>query len=574
MQQKNIGSKRSLNNSGNKSDRLLIQSKRQSVPRSKSLEQILDSNSNSSRSSAGTQYKNNKNIKSAMRHDSNIDRTPNYWIAENTGLSRHGNVKKNIPVEPQNSSRRLPNGPIYSTPIKKSVSMHNIIDDESPSNMPKEMMISQNNIRHEYDETRLQQVGSQYHDYPDYYQTRQDINPYLQTSKHGPNENESNFVSSYCTVDNRRAPKHRGGLAKRHQQREWLQRSAMHQTENSSSASSEMDKRSPENGLLPNKASSIILSPNFDGSKTIWSPPKPPRKSLVSSSGLDKSFPIKPSSSAIKHQQQFYNAYEPLNNIAGKKTLQLRSNDDIKTGYLIPQSDAALTNENNFTLENKNDYPEIKSKNEEYMNEVNKEIEDNLRFIKEVVSKNNTTDPSNTSTNANPTMKTFGSMPKENAFETENLPPPPSYFFNGDLANENRETNNLYHPPPTPPPPPPPPPPLPKYVLPPTVSTRSNDGIDMANDPNRSSYTETPSERSEVSDLDLSMLPLDARSWSQRLARNNALNSNFISTDRNNIDQGLSNNNKKIINRHNYENHDIKTVRIAPKVTEIEYSGK
>ena len=96
MHQKKFGSKRSLNNSGcssNKSDRLLTHNRRKNVPRSKSLEQILDSNSNSSRSSAGFQYKNNKDKKSVIRHDSNINRTPNYWVAENTGLRRHINAK-------------------------------------------------------------------------------------------------------------------------------------------------------------------------------------------------------------------------------------------------------------------------------------------------------------------------------------------------------------------------------------------------------------------------------------------------------------------------------------------------
>ena len=539
MHQKNVGSKRSLNNSGcssNKSDRLLTHNRRKNVPRSKSLEQILDSNSNSSRSSAGFQYKNNKHEKSVTRHDSNIDRTPNYWVAENTGLRRHINAKAMSSKGSQNGTSCLLNGPIYSTPMKKSISMHNIIDGQPPSNMSRTVTSSQDNIQHKSKKDQFVENETNLHQYPNQYQMRNDVNTYMHTSNYSPKLIDSNFVSNYCTVDNRRLPKHRGGLAERHRQREWLQRSAMHPAEGSSVASSDINQKH-QSGQHSNQESGFISTPIIDAVRTIMSPPKPPRKSLINSSSSNNLYASNPAKSPIKPPQQFYNAYEPSNNIYGDIT---------------PKKDNS-SNE--------------KSKNDEYMNEVNKEIEDDLRFIKEIVSKNTMSEPNKVATNANSTMKTFGALPKPSAIDTDNLPPPPSYLFNGETMIDNQESNNRLQSPPTPPPPPPPPP---QSLLPPKVPLRSIDAIDLGvntnqvNDNNRSSYTETPSERSEVSDLDLSMLPLDAKSWSQRLERNNAINSNIISNGRQQINDGK---------RHNYENHDIKTVRIAPQVTQINYPG-
>ena len=413
--------------------------------------------------------------------------------------------------------------------------MHNIIDGEHPPNLSKTMTTSQRNLQLEIGNGQLRDSENQYDQYPNDNQTRKPVNTYIHASNYAQREGDSNFVSSYCTVDNRRLPKHRGGLAERHRQREWLQRSAMHQTEGSSTASSEVNQTPVQPGQHSNPESAIILRPNFDKAKTIWSPPKPPRKSLLNSSSSSNLYASKPASSPIKSKQQFYNAYEPSKNI-------------------------------NITR-HEIDYQDGKIKNEDYINEVNKEIDDNLRFIKEVVSKNAALEASKIPANTNSTMKTFGSMPKESAVDTEDLPPPPSYLFNGDVMIENLESNNRLQSPPTPPPPPPPPQPL----LPPSVPNRLTDGMDMAigriqtNETKRSSLTETVSEKSEVSDLDLSMLPLDAKSWSQRLERTNIINSNNISNGRQ-----LAKNGK----RHNYENHDIKTVRIAPKVTEIGYLGK
>ena len=540
MHQKNVGSKRSLNNSGcssNKSDRLLTHNRRKNVPRSKSLEQILDSNSNSSRSSAGFQYKNNKNKKSVTRHDSNIDRTPNYWVAENTGLRRHINSKANPSKASQNGTSHLSNGPIYSTPMKKSISMHNIIDGEHPSNMSRTVTSSQDNIQHRSKKDQVVEKETHYHQYPNQYQIRNDFDTHMHTSNNAPKLIDSNFVSSYCTVDNRRLPKHRGGLAERHRQREWLQRSAMHSAEGSSVASSEINQKY-QPGQHSNQESGFISTPIIDAVRTILSPPKPPRKSLINSSSSNNLYTPKPATSPIKPPQQFYNAYEPSNNIYGE---------------IVPQNDNSRNE---------------KSRNDEYMNEVNKEIEDDLRFIKQIVSKNTTSEPNKVATATNSTMKTFGALPKTSAIDTENLPPPPpSYLFNGEAMIDNLESNNRLQSPPTPPPPPPPPP---QSLLPPNVPLRSIDVLDsgvndnQANDANRSSFTETPSERSEVSDLDLSMLPLDAKSWSQRLERNNVINSNITSNGRQQMNNGK---------RHNYENHDIKTVRIAPQVTQINYPG-
>ena len=540
MHQKNVGSKRSLNNSGcssNKSDRLLTHNRRKNVPRSKSLEQILDSNSNSSRSSAGFQYKNNKDKKSVIRNDSNINRTPNYWVAENTGLRRHINAKAITSKESENGTGRLSNSPIYSTPMKKSISMHNIIDGEPLSNMSRTVTSSQDNLQHRNKKDQIVGNETQYHQYPNHYQTRNDFDAYVNTPDYAPKLIDNNFVSNYCTVDNRRLPKHRGGLAERHRQREWLQRSAVHPAEVSPVVSSGLNQKH-HHRQQSNHESGFISTPIIDAVRTIMSPPKPPRKSLLNSSSSNNLHASKPTTSPIKPPQQFYNAYEPLKNVYGD---------------IIPKNDNS---------------GKEKAKNEEYINEVNKEIEDDLRFIKEIVSKNTASEPNKVSTNTNSTMKTFGSMPKPSAIDTENLPPPPpSYLFNGDAMIDNLESNNRLQSPPTPPPPPPPPP---QSLLPPKVPLKSIDVIDLGvhtnqvNDNNRSSYTETPSERSEVSDLDLSMLPLDAKSWSQRLERNNAINSNVISNGRQQINNGK---------RHNYENHDIKTVRIAPQVTQINYPG-
>ena len=578
MQQKNTGSKRSLNNSHCSSDKFgqlatpcSTRVPRTQVPRSKSLEQILDSNSNSSRSSNGKPFNNISNLKSRRNNTGNnkMNQNPNYWIEENTGLSRY-NIVKHATKTKQNSANRIADIPLYSTPMKKSVSMHDIIDEEIPGIGNDHMNNSQANITNQMGGQPIFNMATPPYDvYPGNQFARRTENDFFETV-YSPNNNSNAFVTSYCTVDNRRA-KNRGGLAKRQQQRELLQKSTQQNGNVSSNSSENDDQSSARRNLRPSVPSSTLT--NKAGSKMLLSPSKPPRNTLplqLVSGNSNKPGPMNSS------PRQFYNAYETSSNIHNMKPIKLLSGEDPQD-HLISKSEEKKGNiypNGHNNLEN----TEIRYTNDHYMDEVNKEIEDNLRFIKEAVSKNNiTTEHGKMNTNESQTLKTFGTNQKEPVLESDHFPPPPSNFFNGqsEIANECANLNDGYMCPPTPPPPPPPPDPsLPQPLLhhvkneKDIKTTKYNNSTDQ----NRSSYTDSPSERSEASELDLSMLPLDAKSWSQRLERKDISKINNMPNSSSLMSSGpLANNTKKL--RHNYENHDIKAVRIAPKVTHIQYSG-
>ena len=281
-----------------------------------------------------------------------------------------------------------------------------------------------------------------------------------------------------------------------------------------------------------------------------------------------------PSSSPLKPStQNFYNAYEPTINLYERSPVKKLSNE-VKSGYLISEAQEFVCNNAPNTQNTPN---ELSRTDDQYIDVVNKEIEDNLKFIKEAVSKNKISERYNEHSRESPPMKTFGSKLKEDALQSDVFPPPPSYFFDKstDSSNEAIKLNDEAVCPPTPPPPPPPktPPPLPRYSSPHIIAKRETPIGTLLNnsDQSRSSYTDTYSEKSEVSDLDLSMLPLDAKSWSHRLERKcipkirsneSPIGTHFVSTK------------AAQTRKPNYENHDIKAVRIAPDVTQIQYSGK
>ena len=90
------------------------------------------------------------------------------------------------------------------------------------------------------------------------------------------------------------------------------------------------------------------------------------------------------------------------------------------------------------------------------------------------------------------------------------------------------------------------------------------------------SYIDTISERSEPSELDLSMLPLDAKTWEQRVQKRESQELRNPHAVGYPMAKNLATLSQSIPTKtkHNYENHDIKTVRIAPRVTQFQYSGK
>ena len=89
------------------------------------------------------------------------------------------------------------------------------------------------------------------------------------------------------------------------------------------------------------------------------------------------------------------------------------------------------------------------------------------------------------------------------------------------------------------------------------------------NDPIQASMIGTVTEISDVGDLDLSMLPLDAKSWSERLKRKQMLNQNQKPQFHSNIGPNIMTNGT-LKARHNCENYNIKNIR---GVNETQYSG-
>ena len=236
IQQRHIGSKLSLNNTANGTklvDRVSNHGRKTKVSRSKSLEQILDTNSSSSRSSAGDPRYNNMNNNS----DGNVILTPNYWIADNTGLSRGNMHKKDMSTRneiPNKLSSRIST----STSMKKSVSLHDVLEDATHSGQMSNIKTARDNHSAHFLEPgpkRQLPYKDQYFGSPPH--IRKILNNDHPEQISSTHEKSNKFVSSYCTVDNR---KHRGGLAKRQLQREQLQREMINSNGNLYSLSFEI----------------------------------------------------------------------------------------------------------------------------------------------------------------------------------------------------------------------------------------------------------------------------------------------------------------------------------------------
>ena len=273
VQQKKAASKRSLNcNSHNtKHDELSSRGKKPAVPRSKSLEQILDSNSSSSRSSGGEPNYNGGDIKTGNR-DCIVTQSPNYWISQGSaGFNRHNMINGNK-LNNTDTQNRLANKPItYSASMKKSASFHDILDDTN-NHLLYDDVIRPNGSKTiaptRIAKTSFDEVnGSPYTQYSETNMiNRNASNGDLCDMGPNQNTNTNTFVSNYCTIDNRRM-KYRGGLAKRQQERERLQYE-FQQSPSSSSNSSKAQKTAAN------------MTRSQEPSTVIWSPPKPPRKSL------------------------------------------------------------------------------------------------------------------------------------------------------------------------------------------------------------------------------------------------------------------------------------------------------